>query len=58
MLKLALNFSDAVTQASPRVNPEILGYAREKGLPILDYQEPEAYSSTYTDFFTSLLPEE
>lgn len=58
MLKLALNFSDAVTQATPNVNPEILDYAREKGLPILDYQEPENYSSAYNEFFSSLLPEE
>lgn len=37
--KLAAKFSDGVIASSPNANANVLSYAREKGIPVLDYQE-------------------
>lgn len=37
--KLAIRYSDAIVQAVPDVNPELLEYARQSGKPLLEYPE-------------------
>lgn len=57
MLRLAMNFVDGVAEVAPDVNPALLDYARQKGLPVLSYQEPEKYAAAYDEFFNSVIGE-
>lgn len=38
LCKLAVAYSDGVIQSSEKVNENVLAYAREQGLPVLEYQ--------------------
>lgn len=51
--KLAIDYSDGIVQAEPSVNEELLQYSKEKGLPILEYQEDfaDAYEQFYDNLF-------
>lgn len=51
--KLALDYSDGVVVASEAVNTELLDYARQHGLPILEYPG-EDYIQAYTDFINKV----
>lgn len=55
LMKLAIDYADAVALHSEDVCPELLEYAQQKGLPILPYA-PEN-SAEHVDFFLSLIPE-
>lgn len=48
--KLAAKFSDGVIASSERANRNVLDYAREKGIPVLEYQGDD-YASAYADFY-------
>lgn len=50
--KLAIDYADAVCQASENVNPEVLEYAKASGKPFLPY--PGEDSAAYADFYKSL----
>lgn len=54
--KLALDYSDAVVQASDDVNAGLLDYAAGKGLPVMKYPGKE-YGSAYSDFYNQLCPD-
>lgn len=49
--KLAIAHSDGVIQGSEHVNEEIMEYARELNIPILDYQSPDNYVDAFNDFY-------
>lgn len=51
--KLALDYSDGVVAATESVNAEILEYAKNKNLPILNYPG-ENFGDTYQEFFEKL----
>lgn len=51
--KLALDYSDGVVVASEAVNTELLDYARQHSLPILEYPG-EDYIQAYTDFINKV----
>lgn len=53
--RLAINFSDAVTVSAPDVNPALLDYARQKGLPVLPYSDEKNYGEQFGNFFESLV---
>ena len=59
LMRLAVDYSDAVVYAMPKVNQRLMNYAETKGIPILPYQEcedlVEACKRQY-DFYMSLLP--
>ena len=61
LMRLAIDFSDAIVFAVPQVNQRLVNYAETKGKPILPYVETEtvvdACKRQY-DFYKSLLPEE
>ena len=40
-MRLAIDFSDAIVYASPKVNQRLMNYAETKGKPILPYEECE-----------------
>jgi starch synthase len=61
LMRLAVEYSDAVIYATPKVNQRLMNYAETKGKPILPYMEQEdlvqAAKRQY-DFFNTLLPAE
>lgn len=52
--KLAIDFSDAVIQASPEVNKEVINYAATKNKKVLSYQPTDDYADAYIRFYDSL----
>ncbi len=52
--KLAIDFSDAVIQASPEINPAIVDYINSKDKKMLSYQPEEDYADAYVRFYDSL----
>lgn len=52
--KLAVKFSDGVIAATPGADKAVLDYARELGVPVLDYPG-EDFVQPYKDFYDSLL---
>ena len=61
LMRLAVDFSDAIVYATPSVNQRIANYAETKGKPSLPYAETadltEACKRQY-DFYKSLMPAE
>ena len=61
LMRLAVDYSDAIIYATPKVNQRVANYAETKGKPILAYQEMEdavAASKRQWDFFQGLLGQE
>ena len=52
--KLAVDFSDAVVQASADVNADLLQYAKGKDLPVMDYPG-EDFGSAYSEFYKQII---
>lgn len=55
--KLAIDYSDGIIEASEGVNGDLLKYAAEKNVPVLNYVG-EDYGDAYADFFKQILTEE
>ena len=61
LMRLAVDFSDAVVYAMPKVNQRVVNYAETKGKPILPYEASEDFVSACKrqfDFYQTLLPVE
>ena len=54
LCKLAIAYSDGIIQNSESVDTELLDYAREKGIPVLEYQSPETYAEAYNNFYEEI----
>ena len=60
LMRLAVDFSDAIVYATPKVNQRVANYAETKGKPILGYEETEDLimaSKRQWDFYNTLLSE-
>lgn len=58
LMRLAIDFSDAIVYATPSVNQRLANYAETKGKPILPYEAQENLTDVckrQMDFFQSLL---
>lgn len=55
--KLAIDYSDGVVNAGKSVNPELIKYAKDKGLPVIDNPADEEIFKTYEDFYNRILEE-
>jgi len=53
--KLAVDYSDAVIQASPVVNQAILDYVASKKMKFLPFQSEDEYADAYVQFYDTLL---
>ena len=53
--KMAIDYSDGIVQAQPEVNKQLLEYATEKGVPVLDYFED--FADEYEKFYDQLYPD-
>lgn len=52
--RLAIDFADAIVQASENVSPALIEYAKASGKPFLAYPGDEDYSTAYDEFYKSL----
>ena len=60
LMRLAVDYSDAIVFAAPDVNQRVINYAETKGKPILPYEEKEdldAVCKRQWDFYQTLLGE-
>jgi hypothetical protein len=60
-MRLAVDYSDAIVYATPKVNQRVANYAETKGKPILTYELNEDMTETCKrqwDFYESLLHKE
>lgn len=58
LMRLAIDFSDAIVYASPKVNQRLMNYAETKGKPVLPYQEEEdlnAVCARQKEFYLTLM---
>jgi starch synthase len=61
LMRLAVDYSDAIIYATPKVNQRVANYAETKGKPILAYEETEdvvAACKRQYDFYQTLLQTE
>ena len=56
MGKLAIDYSDGVVMATADVNTDLVNYANEKKIPLLDYKED--FVDAYEEFYNQICPEE
>lgn len=56
LMRLAIDFSDAIVLSSPNVNQRLLNYAQNSGKPILPYTENN--NEAYLDFCNNLLSDD
>lgn len=52
--KLAVDYSDAIIEAVPNANDALMAYAKEKGIPTLQYAEGDKVQA-YKDFYEKYL---
>ncbi len=61
LLRLAVDYSDAIVYATPKVNQRVANYAETKGKPILPYEAKEDLNDVCArqwEFYQSLLQQE
>ena len=58
LYKLAIAYSDGVIQHSENVDPELLEFAREKGIPVLEYQPAETFADAINSFYDEIWSQE
>ena len=51
LIKMAISYSDGVIQNSESVNQDVMKFANESGIPILDYQSPDNYIEAFDQFY-------
>jgi starch synthase len=54
LIKLAINYSDAIIQGTKHINPELEKYVPQTGKPFLAYQSKEKYIDAYDDFYKKI----
>jgi starch synthase len=58
LMKLAIDYSDAVIKGAPKINPDVEKYLKKCGKNVLDYKTPEHYIDAYSEFYDAVLAEE
>ena len=53
--KMAIQYSDAVIQGSPKINSELTEYIQSSGKLFLDYQPEHTYIDAYNDLYDKML---
>ena len=57
LIKLAIDNSDGIIQATAEMNPELKKYAEKSKKPFLGFQDEETYISAYSNFYDEVLNE-
>jgi starch synthase len=55
LCKLAVAYSDGLIVSTPNANQNVIAFARERGIPVLEYQGDENYAEAYNDFFQEII---
>lgn len=58
LMKLAIDYSDAVIKGAPKINPEVEKYLKKTGKNVLEYKTAEQYIDAYSEFYDAVLAEE
>jgi starch synthase len=53
--KMAIQYSDAVIQGSPKINPELSEFVQASGKLFLEYQPEHTYIEAYNDLYDKML---
>jgi starch synthase len=53
--KFAIDYSDAIIQASPNINNSIIEYAKSSGKEFLEYPGAEDYIHAYEELYNKIL---
>jgi starch synthase len=53
--KLAIDQCDAIIMGSPKVNEEVLAYAKASGKTFMEYKNKDEYVSAYSDLYDELV---
>ena len=56
--KFAIDYSDAVIQASPKMDKNVLSHIKSSGKPFMEYPGDEDYIDAYQDFYKQFLEQE
>ena len=54
LYKLAISYSDGIVLHSDKVAPELLEFAQEKGIPVLQHQDPETFAEAINNFYDEI----
>ena len=54
MYKLAIKYSDGVILHSENIDPELIAYAREIGVPVLEHQPIETFTDAINQFYDNI----
>ena len=54
MYKLAIKYSDGVILHSENIDPELIAYAREIGVPVLEYQPIKTFTDAINQFYDDI----
>ena len=52
---MAIQYSDAVIQGSPKINSDVLDYINSTEKPFLDYQPENTYIDAYNELYDKML---
>ena len=52
--KLAISYSDGIIVHGEKVDAELLEFAREKGVPVLQHQDPETFADAVNSFYDEI----
>ena len=55
---MAISYSDGVIQHSENVDPELIAFAEEKGIPVLKYQQEETFADACNHFYDEVWSKE
>jgi starch synthase len=56
--KFATDYADAVVQASPNIDKQVLAHIKSSGKPFMQYPGSENYIDNYQDFYSQFLDED
>lgn len=55
LTRLAIDYADGVVVAAKDADPTLVDYARQKGIPVLDFPGDENFADAYCNFYASIL---
>ena len=54
LYKLAISYSDGIILHSDKIDPELIEFAREKGIPVLQHQNPDTFADAINNFYDEI----
>ena len=54
LYKLAISYSDGIVLHGDNLDPELIEYAREKGIPVLQNQDPDTFVDALNNFYEEI----